>query len=138
MFHENPATAIYFYDFSHHVEAQLLANEVVQYQSQNKSLLKESDTVSHEFRISITSSLMLLENLLSIKTLTKDAKDSIWLVISQINLLLCTVNDSLDVRLIDQNMFLDKIERFNPLETFQFILDMFKPQANLINCKILF
>ena len=44
---------------------------------------------------------MLLENLLGCESLVKRAKETIWLVISQINLLLCIVNDSLDMQLID-------------------------------------
>ena len=44
---------------------------------------------------------MLLENLLGCESLAQNAKETIWLVISQINLLLCIVNDSLDMQLID-------------------------------------
>ena len=79
---------------------------------------------------------MLLENLLCCSTLAKNAKETIWLVISQINLLLCIVNDSLDLRLIDQNRFVPKIERFNPRDTFKLILDIFSPQVKMINSSL--
>ena len=79
---------------------------------------------------------MLLENLLSCSSLVDSARETIWLVISQINLLLCVVNDSLDLRLIDQNRFVPKIERFNPSDTFKLILDIFSRQVKMMNCSL--
>ena len=47
------------------------------------------------------------------------------IVISQINLLICLVNDILDMKMIEQGKFVKRDQRFNPLETFKFILNIF-------------
>ena len=74
-------------------------------------------TLSHEFRSPLGSTLMLLETLLQ-TTIAESARLIILLVISQINLLICLVNDILDLKLIEQNRFVTRIEEFDPLETF--------------------
>ena len=48
------------------------------------------------------------------------------ILISQINLLICLVNDILDCRLIEQGKFKQQLIRFNPIETFEFIISLFK------------
>ena len=63
--------------------------------------------------------------------LAETAKSTIWLVISQINLLLCLVNDSLDLRLIEQGKFVERRELFSPRETLNFITKMFAPQVEM-------
>ena len=88
-------------------------------------------TVSHEFRTPLSSSLMLLENMLSNFSLPEPAKEVIWLIISQVNMLLCLVNDSLDMQLIEQDKFVPKVEVFSPAETFKFILNMFAPNLKI-------
>lgn len=47
------------------------------------------------------------------------------MVISQINLLICLVNDILDLKLLDQNKLQQKITEFNPNETFKFVMNIF-------------
>ena len=94
--------------------------------------------ISNEFRTPLSSILMLLDSFLSLATLNGIAKETIYLVISQINLLLCLVNDQLDLRMIDLNQFEIKNEKFAPAETFNFILYMFAPQVKLVNTKIQF
>ena len=75
---------------------------------------------------------MLLENLLATTVgLTESATNTIWLVISQINLLLCLINDSLDMRLIEQGKFRERKELFSPTATLQFIENMFAPQVKM-------
>jgi hypothetical protein len=44
---------------------------------------------------------MLLENILSLSQLDAQVRETIWLVVQQINLLLCLVNDVLDLKLIE-------------------------------------
>jgi hypothetical protein len=44
---------------------------------------------------------MLLENILSLSQLDTQVRETIWLVVQQINLLLCLVNDVLDLKLIE-------------------------------------
>ena len=98
----------------------------------------DSIMISNEFRTPLSSILMLLDSFLSLTTLDGIAKETIYLVISQINLLLCLVNDQLDLRMIDLNQFEIKKEKFAPVETFNFILYMFAPQVKLVNTKIQF
>lgn len=61
--------------------------------------------ISNEFRTPLSSVLMLLDSFLNFSNLNEMARETIWLVISQINLLLCLVNDQLDLRLIDLSQF---------------------------------
>ena len=57
-------------------------------------------TLSHEFRTPLTSTLMLLQSLLV--TITDEASCKIiMMVMTQINLLLCLVNDTLDLKMIE-------------------------------------
>ena len=51
----------------------------------------------------------------------------LWIIITQINLLLGLVNDILDYKLIEENNFLPKNELFSLQETFKFILEIFGP-----------
>ena len=51
-------------------------------------------------------------------------------------MLLSSVNDMLDLKLIEQNKFLPKLEVFEPKSTFEFIEAMFKPQLQTQNCSL--
>ena len=95
-------------------------------------------TISHEFRTPLITSLMLLENIIVMPNLLKSTKDQLWLVISSINMLLCLVNDLLDMQMIEHDKFAVKIEAFQPMKTFNLILDMFAPQARLMSSIIRF
>ena len=67
---------------------------------------------------------MLLEGML--QTVFDEAlRRVIFIVISQMNLLLCLVNDLLDLKMIEQGLFTDQIAKFKPLETFDFLIDIF-------------
>ena len=68
-------------------------------------------TISHEFRTPLASCLTLLEGM-RIRELSSAARAIIFIVISQINLLLCLVNDILDLKLIEENKFVAKKELF--------------------------
>ena len=59
-----------------------------------------TSTISHEFRTPLGTSLMFLEQLLQGKKLDKATEQIINLIISQLNFLLCMVNDVLDMKLI--------------------------------------
>ena len=61
-------------------------------------------TLSHEFRTPLSSSLMVLEHVLQF-ALSEACRKLILLLISQINLLLCLVNDMLDLKVIEQGRF---------------------------------
>ena len=47
------------------------------------------------------------------------------IVISQINLLICLLNDLMDMKLLENDQFVAKREDFAVKEIFQFILSMF-------------
>ena len=67
---------------------------------------------------------MLLESLLAVAK-DESHRQIIRMVISQINLLICLVNDILDLKMLDQNKFEAKITEFNPNETFKFVMNIF-------------
>ena len=69
---------------------------------------------------------MFLESLMSN---SKDPKicHTLQLIISQLNLLLCLVNDVLDIKLIETGKFEQKMVEFSPLETLEFLKEMFMP-----------
>ena len=92
-------------------------------------------TISHEFRTPLSTSLMFLETLLS-EQLTASGRRLVKIVISQINLLLCLVNDILDFKLIEEEKFLAKEEVFSPKSTLEFIANMFSPQSEMQNTKL--
>lgn len=68
---------------------------------QNEELQNTQLTISHEFRTPLASILMLLENVLNFPQLEAEASETIWMVVQQINLLLCLVNDVLDMKMIE-------------------------------------
>ena len=49
--------------------------------------------ISHEFRAPLTSSLMLLDNIIGSDTISEALKPTLWIITSSINMLLCLVND---------------------------------------------
>ena len=54
------------------------------------------------------------------------------LIVSQLNLLLCLVNDVLDIKMIQSQKFEPKVEKFNPVkDVLEFIVAMFNPQAEM-------
>lgn len=57
-------------------------------------------TMSHEFRAPLTSTLMMLEGMLS-KLTDENLRKIALIVVSQMNLLLCLVNDLLDLKMIE-------------------------------------
>ena len=62
----------------------------------------------------------------------------LWLVISQINLVLSLVNDTLDLSLIETGKFFPKIQSFSPTETFKFIIRMFSSQMKMQDTNLTF
>ena len=85
-------------------------------------------TLSHEFRTPLSSSLMVLEQLLQYE-LHDQCRRLVLLIVSQINLLLCLVNDMLDLKMIEMGKFVTRREPFEVNQTFKFILDIFKLQS---------
>ena len=120
------ATALYFYDMTHHVDSLKLESQILESKSKNAALVNYQMTISHEFRTPLSTSLMFLESLL-VESLSQSGQKLVKLVTMQINLLLCLVNDILDIKLIEENKFVQKMEIFSPQATFEFICNVFSP-----------
>ena len=82
--------------------------------------------MSHEFRTPLSTSLMFLEGMI-VNMKDPEQIRVITLITTQLNLLLCLVNDVLDIKLIESGKFESKMERFSPLKILKFITDMFNP-----------
>jgi len=54
------------------------------------------------------------------------------IITNQLNLLLCLVNDVLDMKMIEQGIYSTKCEEFNPKDTLNFILTIFEPQSQML------
>ena len=80
---------------------------------------------------------MFLENLVR-SVDDKKTLRIINLVIFQLNMLLCLVNDVLDIKQIGLSKFEPKLSEFSPLGTLEFILAMFKPQAEMQGTQLSF
>jgi len=78
---------------------------------------------------------MLLESLLS--NIVDEANRHIILVVIQhINLLLCLVNDLLDLNMIERGIFTRKNEIFSPAESFKFVISMFSKMEKIYGAKL--
>ena len=73
----------------------------------------------------LTSSLMFLESVLLNKNLEQKVRKIIIIVVSQINLMLSSINDINDLQLIESNSFYPKTKSFSLQDTFKFITSMF-------------
>ena len=89
--------------------------------------------VSHEFRTPLSTVLMLLEGLILQNNIQDGVRPVLILIISQINLLMSFVNDMLDIKLIAEGKFAQKLSLFKPRETLAFINSMFEPQFRMLN-----
>jgi len=52
------------------------------------------------------------------------------------NLLLCLVNDVLDLKMIEEGVFKRQNEKFDPHETLNFVLNIFRQHAELQNSQL--
>ena len=82
-----------------HVKQLRLQSKLLAEQNRNESLESYTSTISHEFRTPLGTSLMFLDGLL-LQSLAPGVFTVISLIIAQLNLLLCLVNDVLDLKLI--------------------------------------
>ena len=80
--------------------------------------------------------LMLLEDLLRSSIISDEVKQTLWFVISQINLLLSLSNDLIDRCMLELNQFKIKTSKFAPSETLNFFQKMFTPQMRLVDCAL--
>ena len=114
-YQENPALAIYFQNMTKHVTQLRLESEILEQKNKNISLQTYTTTISHEFRTPLSATLMFLQNILEVKGLSPEVIKTVYMVISQMNLLLSLVNDVLDMKQIEVGEFTSKIQLFNPV-----------------------
>ena len=99
---ESPAIAIYFFNMTKEVAQLQLESKLMEQTNKNKSLQSYTSTISHEFRTPIGTSLMFLEQMCRTESFNAKTQQIIDLIISQLNFLLCIVNDVLAMKLIEQ------------------------------------
>ena len=93
-----------------HANQLRLESQFLKEKNRSNALETYTSTISHEFRTPLGTSLMLLEQILSNKSLKDEGTfQMLTLIVSQLNLLLCLVNDVLDIKLIRMNRFEAKI-----------------------------
>ena len=73
---------------------------------------------------------MFLQSILHMIT-GDTAIDLLRLVIQKLNMLLCLVNDMLDIRMIENGVLEQKLNFFSPVKLLKFIISMFMPQCKL-------
>lgn len=98
------STAIYFYDMTRQIESFIRdtnAGQVVRVVNKT-NMINYQLAVSTGFRKPISTSLMFLQGLLSMN-LSQQVTSMLVVVIAQINMLTATVNDVLDLKLIDED-----------------------------------
>ena len=71
---------------------------------------------------------MFLEQIIA-QILNETTRKIIFLIISQLNLLLCLVNDVIDIKMIDQGKYNERIEAFSIESILDFTVAMFEPQS---------
>jgi len=92
-------------------------------------------TLTHGFRTPLNSSLMLLESILQ-KIVDEAVRRTVMILIAQINLLLCLVNDMLDLRMIADGVFKFRNKKFNPLQSIQHVFSILGQHAEIQNSKL--
>jgi len=68
---------------------------------------------------------MLLESVLH-QLVNENLRSIILVIVQQSNLLLCLVNDMLDLEMIEQDCFAMRSSPFTPAETFNFVASLFE------------
>lgn len=128
---------MYFYDLTSQIIATQLNSKLLMEEKKNSKLSLSQMTMSHEFRAPLSSMLMILQRLL-LGMIDAESRKLILVIISQLNLLVCLVNDILDHKLIEQGKFRQRLITFKPIDTLQFVVNMFKNQADLLNIDLSF
>ena len=77
-----------------------LEKKVVSHKNKNSNLRQQHNMISHEYRTPLSTSLMLLDTIQDDKSISDESSNILWLIITQINMLLCLVNDQLDIQTI--------------------------------------
>ena len=73
-----------------------------------------------------------------IKQVTDPAtKQILEMIISQLNFLLCLVQDVLDMKTIESQKYEKKCAKFSPASTLKFIEEMFKPHSTIAGTELI-
>ena len=92
--------------------------------------------MSQDLRSIVSILISFLDNLLNSFNLADKARETVLMIIAQVNIIQSMVNDVTDLNLIEKAKFVPKLEPFKPRNAFDFIVAMFKPQQELMNNKI--
>ena len=82
-----------------HINQLCLESEILDSKNRAAALESYTSTISHEFRTPLSTCLMFLDQML-LQTDDKEHMRVMKLIISQLNILLCLVNDILDIKQI--------------------------------------
>ena len=123
-----PATAVYFEDVTQNVKMMHLESRLIQQKNEAINLESYTSMMSHEFRTPLGTAIMFIDLVLQMIQ-GAEAIKLINLVKSSLNLLLSLVNDMVDLKLIKEDQFSTNQNVFDPLETLDFVRQMFHYQA---------
>lgn len=68
---------------------------------------------------------MLLDSIIESIQLDPGLRETLLIVLQQLNMLLCIVNSVIDLKMIEADKFQCLGEEFSPLDTFRFVISMF-------------
>lgn len=110
---------------------------MVEQNANRTTMMNTQKTISEEFNLPLTNSLVLLESLIN---LVKDEKalKLLRLILQQIQTLNFFVVSLIDLILIEENKFVANKEVFNPKETFKQVFNIFEPFALMQNTQLIF
>ena len=116
---------------THHVDAMKFQSEIIEERNRADTMESYTSTISHEFRTPLATSIMFLEQLLSIMLKDKASTRLINIVITQLQFLLSLVSDLLDIKMIEKGVFEPTYDNFSLKDTLEFVLQMFSEQSKM-------
>ena len=93
--------------------------------------------MSEELKSPLASILAMMSCLIQLVQ-NKSATNMIDLSIVQINIILCLVDDTLDVKMISLDKFCPQIKEFKPLVMIQEVLQLFERSAKITKTSLVF
>ena len=84
MYEGEECTAVYFCCMTHHVDAMKFQSTIIEERNRNETMESYTSTISHEFRTPLATSVMFLDQLLSLYNNNPAALKIIKLVMSQL------------------------------------------------------
>ena len=112
-----------------------LESQILEEKNRNESLDSLSQTISHEFRTPISTSLMFLSQIMQ-NELPDGVHEMMMLIVMKLNLLLSLVNDIVDMRMIEHGNFQANLVSLDVKKVLAFVQAMFSPQCKLIKTEL--